>query len=68
MTSEKPFFCIVLGDSDQWAIEAEWPDGSIERVLAFKARSDAVKWVITRSEAWLKETDFVRPRQKTAGP
>jgi hypothetical protein len=27
MISEKPFFCIVLGDDDQWMIEAERPDG-----------------------------------------
>lgn len=34
----KPTFCIVLGDADNWSVEAEWPDGTIERVISFKRK------------------------------
>jgi hypothetical protein len=45
----------VLRDGDQWIIEAEWPDGSIEHVRTFKAHFDAARWLKTHSEAWLQE-------------
>jgi hypothetical protein len=51
----RPVFCVVLGDGDNWSVEAEWPDGTIEPVEAFKGHSDAVDWVSTRSESWLRE-------------
>ena len=41
--SLKPIFCIVLGDGDRWSVEAEWPDGTIELVDAFKAQLDATR-------------------------
>jgi hypothetical protein len=50
-----PLFCLVLRDGDEWFIEAEWPDGSIEHVCTFKAHADAVDWVKTHSEAWLQK-------------
>jgi hypothetical protein len=53
--TQKPIFCVVLGDGDQWVIEVEWPDGSIEHVDVFKTHSEATNWVKTLSEAWLKE-------------
>jgi hypothetical protein len=37
----KPLFHVSLGDRDEWVIEAEWPDGTLERVTAIV------------SEAWL---------------
>ena len=53
MIVQRPLFYVVLRDGDQWMIEAEWPDGSIEHVQAFKAHSQAVHWVKTYSEKWL---------------
>ena len=51
----KPIFCIVLSDGENWSVEAEWPDGTIEPVKDFKGHSDAVIWLSTRSEIWLQE-------------
>lgn len=50
---QKPIFCVVLSQGTQWSLEAEWPDGTIEQVNTFKAHSEAVNWLTTRSEAWL---------------
>jgi hypothetical protein len=55
MIANKPLFNVVLRDRDEWFIEAEWPDGSIEHVCTFKVHSDAAKWLKTHSEAWLRE-------------
>jgi hypothetical protein len=55
MTGQKPLFNVVLRDGDEWFIEAEWPDGSIEHVCTFKAHSDAANWLKTSSEAWLRQ-------------
>ena len=55
MIAQKPLFYVVLRDGDQWLIEVEWPDGSIEHVQAFKAHSEAANWVKTHSETWLQE-------------
>ena len=27
-----PLFHVSLGDRDEWVVEAEWPDGTLERV------------------------------------
>jgi hypothetical protein len=35
-TTQRPFFCVVLSDGQQWAVGAEWPDGAIEQIDAFK--------------------------------
>jgi hypothetical protein len=45
----------VFGDGDEWLIEAEWPDGSLEHICAFKAHFEAVNWITTHSEAWLQK-------------
>jgi hypothetical protein len=55
MIAQKPLFYVVLRDGDQWLIEAEWPDGSIEHVQAFKAYSEAVNWVKTHTQTWLQK-------------
>ena len=55
VTMLKPIFCIVLSDGENWSVEAEWPDGTIEPVKDFKGHSDAVIWLSTRSESWLQE-------------
>jgi hypothetical protein len=36
-----PLFHVSLGDRDEWVIEAEWPDGTLEQVTSFKTHSAA---------------------------
>jgi hypothetical protein len=43
----------VLRDGDQWLVEVEWRDGTIEHVKTFGCYSDAAEWVSTGSIAWL---------------
>jgi hypothetical protein len=50
----KPIFCLVLADSDQWSVEAEWGDGTIELVDSFKTHSEAAIWLSTQSQTWLE--------------
>ena len=52
-TAAKPLFHVSLGDRDEWVVEAEWPDGTLERVSTFKSHSAAAHWLGTASEAWL---------------
>jgi hypothetical protein len=52
-TAEKPIFHIILIDRDEWAIEVEWPDDTLERVNTFRDHSAAAHWVAAQSEAWL---------------
>ena len=51
--AEKPLFHVSLSDRDEWVVEAEWPDGTLERVNTFKNHSAAAHWIATESEAWL---------------
>jgi hypothetical protein len=51
MIVQRPIFFVALGDGDEWLIEAEWPDGSIEDICAFRAYSEAVNQVRTASRA-----------------
>ena len=51
----KPLFHVSLGDRDEWVIEAEWPDGTIEQGHKFKASLEAQNWVKTQSAEWLAE-------------
>ncbi len=56
---------------DVWAVEVEWPDGTLERVITYKDYSSAASWVATQSEAWLhfskvqKITNELRQRHST---
>jgi len=43
----------MLRDRDEWAVEVEWPDGTLERINTHKDYSSAANWVATQSEAWL---------------
>jgi hypothetical protein len=45
-------------EGDQWEVEAEWPDGTLERIIIFNAPSSATDWISTRSEAWLEVRNF----------
>jgi hypothetical protein len=51
--AEKPLFHVSLSDRDDWVVEAEWPDGTLERVSTFKNHSAAAHWIASASEAWL---------------
>jgi hypothetical protein len=53
--AHKPIFCVILPDGQEWAVEAEWPDGTIERIDTFKNHFEALNWVNNRSEAWLQQ-------------
>ena len=44
ITAQKPFFCVVLSGGGQWHVQAEWPDGTIEQIDAFKAHLEGVNW------------------------
>jgi hypothetical protein len=57
ITAQRPFFCVVLSGGGQWHVQAEWPDGTIEQIDAFKAHLEGVNWVRTQSEAWLRERE-----------
>ena len=59
---KKPLFHIILGDRDEWVIEAEWPDSTLERVSTFRDHSAAGDWITNQSEAWLA----ARPIQNIA--
>ena len=50
---EKPFFHIILSDRDEWAIEVEWSDSTLERVGTFRDYPAAADWIANQSEAWL---------------
>ena len=52
-SSEKPFFHIILSDRDEWAVEAEWSDSTLERVDTFGNYSAATDWIANQCEAWL---------------
>ena len=56
----KPIFFVVKKGSDEWCVEAEWPDGTIEKVKAFKAELEAINWLSWQSRTWLewRHTDF----------
>jgi hypothetical protein len=51
--TDKPIFHVILGDRDQWVVEAEWPDGTLERVQVCQSHDSATVWVATQSETWL---------------
>jgi hypothetical protein len=57
--TQKPILKLILGDGDQWAVEAEWPDGTLERINTFNDHSSATDWIRTQSEAWLEVRNFI---------
>ena len=52
--TSKPLFHISLGDGDQWLVEVEWPDGTLDEIRRFKHHASAAEWVATQSDAWLQ--------------
>jgi hypothetical protein len=49
--TRKAILHVVVTDGDQWEVEAEWPDGTLERINTFNDPSSATDWISTRSEA-----------------
>jgi hypothetical protein len=54
MAPSKAIFFAVVGDGERWAVEVEWPDGSIEQVDEFQRRTDATDWISNQSKTWLQ--------------
>jgi hypothetical protein len=52
-SAEKPFFHVILSDRDEWVVEAEWSDSTLERVSTFGDYSAVAGWIANQSEAWL---------------
>ena len=63
----KPIFCVVLGDAQYWSVEAEWPDGTIEKVETFKHYLEAINWLSADSEAWVTARGVSPGNVTTAG-
>ena len=49
----KPVF-FVTKTADDWSVEAEWPDGTIETVKTFEAELAALDWLSWQSQTWLE--------------
>jgi len=49
----KPLF-FVTKCADDWTVEAEWPDGTIETVKTFGAELAALDWLSWQANAWLE--------------
>ena len=56
----KPIFFVVKNGYDSWSVDAEWPDGTIERVKTFEAELAALDWLSWQSQTWLqwRSVDF----------
>jgi hypothetical protein len=59
--TQKPILHVILSDRDQWAVEAEWPDGTLERVNTFNDHSSAANWIPNLMLGWRCETSSTRP-------
>jgi hypothetical protein len=58
----KPIFAVILRENDQWTVEAEWPDGTIDEVVVVKSATAAWKWISHNSESWVRDrVDLLRP-------
>ena len=45
-----PNYSVMLKDGEQWTVEAEWPDGTIEEVATFRSFFDARDWLNDQSK------------------
>jgi hypothetical protein len=58
MSTSGPLFHLLLSDRDEWVVEVEWPDGTLERIRSFKQHATAANWIATQAEAWLRAQDI----------
>jgi hypothetical protein len=54
MNQPEPIFHVILTDRDKWAVEAEWPDMTLERIRTFASHAAATEWIIAESTVWLR--------------
>lgn len=54
-----------LRDGDEWWVEAEWPDGTIEKIKNFKNFPNAVHWLKLHSKVWVRERTVVAAANAT---
>jgi hypothetical protein len=54
-STQKPIFCAVLCDGQQWTVDAEWQDGTIEQIDVFKSYLEAIGWISNQSATWFRE-------------
>jgi hypothetical protein len=52
------FYVVILSDGQGWAVDAEWPDGTIDQICTFKHHFEATDWVFSQSEKWLQERNL----------
>jgi hypothetical protein len=56
MADQRPKFSVVH-QGDEWSVQAEWPDGTLETAAAsFNSEIAAFAWLTHQSEAWLGKT------------
>jgi hypothetical protein len=65
--NSKPIFAVILRDGDEWTVEAEWPDGTIDQVIMAKSASDAWDWINHLSESWVRDRGVVSSGAGIAG-
>ena len=53
-------FHISLFDREEWVIEAEWPEGTLEQVTSFNTQSATADWIATASKTWLRASDELK--------
>jgi hypothetical protein len=58
---------VILTDRDEWGVEVEWAEGTLERIITFKVHFLAADWVSNRSEAWLQERRGLSQRYSRRG-
>jgi hypothetical protein len=46
---------VVVRNDEECVVEAEWPDGTIEKIEAFRHEYEASDWIASQSEDWLQE-------------
>ena len=51
----KPLFVVILRSGENWTVEAEWPDGTIEQAAEVKSASEAWGWIDQSSESWIAD-------------
>jgi hypothetical protein len=45
----------TIRDGERCVVEAEWPDGTIEKIEAFQHEFEAADWIASQSPGWLLE-------------
>lgn len=65
--ASKPLFAVVLGSGENWTVEAEWPDGTIEQAAVVDSASAAWTWIHGSAESWITGRTALTPIRPGAG-